>query len=158
MCIRDSHRISAYALGFDEGGQTPGSSEKDASARETLSKFREKLGSLESWLPAGSVGEERPYEYGALRIVVRDAGEMPEEEPKPNEVAWPLDTALANFGDAVIDGVRCGVLDGDDARTVLERAKTATQITRWMSKGNAYNLAFRPQLPDEEGCEVEPAA
>lgn len=141
------HVVSAYALGIAD---QPGLSD-NPEARAKLQKFREKIGDLASWLPAGSLGDEKTYEFDALRVVVR-AATSGADDPTPNELEWPL-AALATFGDAKGD-VRCGVVSGTDLSTLRPRLSRATQITIWHSDGRDFNLQFRPQLPDELGCEV----
>ena len=143
-----THTISAYALGIDDNFR--GVSENDRRARAALSKFRERLGDLSSWLPKDSLGEERAFDFDALRIVVRAYSGSP--DVTPNEIAWPLDRALAAFGAAMDAEMRCGVVLGADLAPVLARAREATQITRWIDDGKAWSLAFRPQMPDETGC------
>lgn len=143
------HVVSAYALGDAE--DSPGTSASDRDARAKLQRFREKLGDLGSWVPEGSLGEEKPYEITALRVAVGPAGDNPDDGVKPSEIDWPLAGSLATFGEPA---TRCGIVSGDDLTKVLPRAQDATQITIWRSDGKRYNLRFRPQLPDEQGCEV----
>lgn len=141
------HVVSAYALGSDDGGMA----NPDADKRAKLQAFRERASNLSSWLPAGSLGEEEPFDFDALRIVVRPAFAS-DGDVKPNEIVWPLATPLRSFGSELVENTRCGVIDGEDARTVTAKARNATQITRWLDGGDAYQLSFRPQLPDETGC------
>ncbi|MFA5890004.1 MAG: hypothetical protein WDA27_03470 [Actinomycetota bacterium] len=143
-----THEISAYALGIE--GSLPATSDDDRRARAALTKFRERLGDLRSWLPENSLGDERAYDFDALRIVVRPASGIP--DVTPNEIDWPLDEALTTFGAAVDEQMRCGVVEGADLVPVLARAREATQITRWMNNDRAWSLAFRPQIPGETDC------
>jgi len=146
------HVVSAYALGMDSQSG-PGQTTANRDARAKLQRFREKLGDLPSWLPAGSLGEEKPYEFDALRIVAREGAVNPEDSAKPSEKGWPLSTPLAEFGTATRDA-RCGVVTGADLDSVLPLARTSSQNTLWHSGGKTYVLQFRPQLPDEKACEV----
>jgi hypothetical protein len=141
-------QVRVYALS-EAGGATPGMPASEAAARERLLRFIDRLGSLERWLPEGSIGPATPFEPEGARIyVTRYRGEP--ELPQP-ELAWPLAAQLA-LGDAG-GGPRCIVVTGPDwidrLRPVAERA---TQLTPWTSGGRRYALAFRPLLPDESGC------
>lgn len=151
------HRISAYALGFeaDGGGDPPGQSAEDKKARATLAKLRDKLNDLGSWLPAGSVGEDKPVDPDALRIYARpyQAGEG--EEPKQTAKAWPLSQPLASFGDKFGDEYRCGIIEGADLQKLLPELKQSNTRTPWTSDGKDYELVLRPLLPDESGCPAE---
>lgn len=89
----------------------------------------------------------------ALRVVARPGTDNPDDSVPAGEKDWPLSTPLATFGEAVGD-VRCGVVDGGDLTTLLPRAREATQITLWRSGDATYLLQFRPQVPEERGCEV----
>lgn len=124
----------------------------DLDARARLFGFWSKLGDLASWLPQGSLGKEEPYTADALRIYVRPyvASDPSLEQPA---VDWPA-TRLDALGEPVdmVRGVRCGVVDGQDAATVLEAATSANQLTPWTSDGRDFGIVFRPLLPDESGC------
>lgn len=140
--------VSAYALGL-EGGECRG---VDVEARADLLAFQIKLGDLGSWLPAGSMGREEPYEPSRTRVYVqayRADPELPQET-----VAWPLSGDLAGFGEPVeiLPEARCGVVDGPDLDRLLEAARSANQLTPWTSGGEEFGLIFRPLLPDETGC------
>ncbi|HWO70215.1 MAG TPA: hypothetical protein VNP94_05610 [Actinomycetota bacterium] len=151
-----SHVVSAYALGFEEGtegGLPPGVTEEEAAARRELAAFLRALGDLRSWLPAGAVGPEEPYEPHALRVLVEPWREAPDPALAQPEVAWPLGP-LAGFGEpsGLAPGARCGVVEGSDLRALLPLAERANELTSWTSGGERYLLTFRPLLPDESGC------
>jgi hypothetical protein len=146
----DVHTTKVYALHED----VRGTSDEDAAARRALAQFAEKLGDLESWLPAGSVGPEEPYDFHALRVfVVKDFPEGGEELPQPDK-EWPLAEPLASFGEPLEDqsDIRCGVVDGEELRALRPLAEKANQLTPWVSEGKDYHLVFRPLLLDESGC------
>jgi hypothetical protein len=149
------HVVSAYALGMDAPGG-PGENAADKDARAKLQRFRDKLGDLATWLPTSSLGEERAYEFDALRVVSREGQENPEDSLKPGHEDWPLSTPLATFGEATGD-TRCGIVTGADLDKLLPKARTANSATLWHSGGKTYVLQFRPQLPDEKACEVPSA-
>ncbi|MBI4728996.1 MAG: hypothetical protein HY775_05775 [Acidobacteria bacterium] len=137
------HVVSAYALGIDDSGSMIPAGARAARAR---------LGDLRSWLATGAIGEERPYEPRALRILV----EPPSASPEPGIVrqtkSWPLATPLATFGRPAGPDRRCGVAEGTDLAVLLPQVREANQLTIWRSAGRAYHLSFRPLLPDESGC------
>ncbi len=143
--------VSAYALGDAMGGSCP---DVDDEARQALADFQAKLGDLESWLPAGSIGPEEPFDYQEMRIYVQPYQGEPEMPQQP--VAWPLDPGLDAFGEAAdtggISDVRCGVVSGADLQTLLRTAEGTNQLTPWTSDGSEYRLILRPLLPDEHGC------
>jgi hypothetical protein len=140
--------VTATALGM--GG--PGCPDANDEARAKLFRFLTRLGDLQSWLPAGSIGGEHPYTSSALRIFVQPYQADPTLTETP--VAWPGSQPLS-----VVDGtvemapsVSCGVVDGADADAVLEAARSANELTPWTSDGRRYSVVFRPLLPDESGC------
>lgn len=141
--------VTATGLGAAEG-PCPGA---DLEARKTLSDFWTKLGSLEKWLPEGSIGAEQPYTADAFRIYVRPyQADDPSLEQTP--IAWPGTQDLGSAGEPVdmIRGVRCGVVDGSDVSRVIDAAAKANQLTPWTSDGRDFGIVFRPLLPDESGC------
>ncbi len=144
-----THAVSAYALGDGMGGECPG---VDDDARRKLFDFSSKLGDLRSWLPQGSIGEERAYEPTALRVYVQPY--VPDPNLEQPVVDWPLDTPLASFGDPVsaVPDTRCGVVEGDELEKLLPEAQRANELTPWRSDGEDHRLLFRPLLPDERGC------
>jgi hypothetical protein len=146
---------SAYALGFDAAtGATGacGGMQVDTEARAQLNDFAMKVGDVRSWLPAGSYSAEEPYLPTEMRVYVGDARRDPELQQVPIE--WPLETPLAQFGEADrnLADLRCGVVAGADLAAVLPLAQQANELTPWTSDGERYGLTFRPLLPDEHGC------
>jgi hypothetical protein len=143
--------VSAYALDLgDQPGTCDGSND---AARAKLVAFQTELGDLNGWLPAGSVGPERPYEPSEVRVYVLPYRSEPDlAQP---EVEWPLTPALDEFGEPVPDApsnIGCGVVDGADLATVLPAARRANGLTPWTSGGARHLLVFRPLLPDEHSC------
>jgi hypothetical protein len=80
------HVVAARALGFDQG--TPGVSEDEARARAKLAAFEAKLTDLQSWLPAGSLGSERPFRTDELRVYALPYQAQQDLMQKPKD--WPL--------------------------------------------------------------------
>ena len=144
--------VSAYALDAGQPSGTCGDG-KDAAARAKLAAFQMKLTDLQSWLPAGSLGTERPYDPTELRVDVlpyQGDAELPQDP-----IEWPLDAPLDGFGEMVPNApaaTRCGVVTGDDLTTLLAEAKDANALTPWTSGGTEYQLILRPLLPDEHSC------
>lgn len=145
-----THVVSAYAL-FEGAGDCPG---VDAEARGKLVEFQTKLGDLASWLPAGSLGEERPFVEDELRVFVRPYSASPEPELEQQVVEWPLPTPLDTFGEPYpdLENTRCGVVSGTDHDELRDAAQLANELTPWASNGARYQLIFRPLLPDEHDC------
>jgi len=144
--------VSAYALDVGEPAGTCGSG-KDADARAKLAAFQAKLTDLQSWLPDGSLGTERPYMPSEMRVYALPYQGDPELPQDP--MAWPLDTSLDGFGQKIDDApsaTRCGVVTGADFTTLLAAAHDANALTPWTSGGTEYHLIFRPLLPDEHTC------
>jgi hypothetical protein len=144
--------VSAYALDVGEPAGTCGN-DKDADARAKLAAFQAKLTDLQSWLPDGSVGSERPYDPTDMRVYVLPYQGDPELPQDP--IAWPLDPPLDGFGAPMANApadTRCGVVTGDDLATLLSAARDANGLTPWTSGGTEYQLIFRPLLPDEHAC------
>ncbi len=151
------HVVRASALGFDRG---PGSGHVlrgDLAALRALERFHGQLADPAAVLPAGSIGDSHPYELEALRLFVSPGAPSSSSGPDEPAVVWPLSTPLAEFGTAVPDAgglgpVRCGTVDGATLNELMPSVRRATQISPWTSDGEAFEIVFRPLLPDESGC------
>jgi hypothetical protein len=147
------HTTSAYALHEASGFQDQMPNDERA-ARAALIRFEGQLGDLPNILGSQNVGQQQPYTPTGMRIFPRVAQGPIDPGLPPQIRAWPL-ADLATFGEpwpgpeAV---TRCGVVEGTDLDTLLPLLRESTSITRWVSKGVAYELALRPLLPDESGC------
>jgi hypothetical protein len=139
---------SVYALG--ELTERPsGMSDDEWGLRSSLARFAEGLTGLEDWLPAGSIGPEQMYRASAARLYVGPY--RPREDLPQRSEPWPLGD-LGTFGmPASLPDMRCGVVAGEDWRTVRQAAGPTNQLTPWTSGGQDYLVWFRP-LPDERGC------
>jgi hypothetical protein len=139
-------------------GATRRLSRDEARARAALYALETKLAELRSWLPAGSVGEDAPYEPTAMRVYVTDgAPGGPGGALHEPDVTWPLATPLAAFGAPIPTPLaggptRCGVVDGPDLLKLLRKVEVANELSPWVSEGRRFALSFRPLLPDESGC------
>ncbi len=142
--------VRVYALS-DLGGQPPGMPNEEFQARQLLLELVERLGSLETFLPAGSISAPLGYEpSGARAFVSRFRGQP---DPPQSTVEWPLATPLSGIGQGAGAGFRCIVVSGAAWTGQLQpAAQMANQLTPWISEGRRYAVAFRPLLPDETTC------
>jgi len=146
-----SHTVKVYALA-ELPVRPDGMSVKEFQERATLEGFLNGLGTLQTWLPAGSLGPSRPYDAQGARVFVSAYRPDPQLQEPTNR--WPLGTALASFGAAAgISGTRCAVVEGQDwSAALLPAATRANELTPWTSGGQRYALSFRPLLPNESNC------
>jgi hypothetical protein len=145
-----THVTKAYALG-QLGSKPDGMSQEEFAARAALQAFEKATTDLRGNLPTGSVGKDGAFVPDELRLFV--SGYRPDPQMKEPPQGWPLDTPLADFGEAAApEGTRCGAVSGADLDAILPLARDANQLTPWMSDGARYSIAFRPLLPDESGC------
>jgi hypothetical protein len=150
-----THHTAVYGL-----GEVPEDMPvDDREARQTLFEFQSKLLDLESWLPEGSVGSDRPYEYDRLSLFIVPSSESGgggggDDQLEHSRKDWPLPAPLSSFGNSLPNTpeIRCGTVEGSDLREVLSSAAGATVETIWRSGGNAHLIAFRPLLPGEPPC------
>ena len=154
------HTISAYAL-MESGGREPelppDTDPAVADARAKLSLFRGQLGSLEALLDT-EIGQWTPFEPESAQLLVTagapDDGQGLVQQP----IAWPLDTDLATFGDALsalMEGQRCGVVAAADLETLWPLFGEANALTPWTDGDAAFGIAVRPLLPGEKGCRTD---
>jgi len=142
--------VRVYALG-ELSGKPPGMPDDEYEARQELLELIDRLGSLETWLPEGSIGASDAYDVTGVRAFVsRHRGQA--DLPQP-EIEWPLDVPLRDLGEDAGAGYRCLVVTRPDWTERLEpAAMQANQLTPWTSGGRRYAIAFRPLLPDEAAC------
>jgi len=154
------HTVSAYALMEGEGGtpNMPGSTDPAvADARAKLSLLQGQLGSLEALLDT-EIGPWTSYEPEAVQLLITtgapDDGQGLVQQP----ITWPLDTTLETFGDALptlMEGQRCGVVDGADLEAVWPLLGQANALTPWTDSDASFGIAARPLLPAETGCPAD---
>jgi hypothetical protein len=143
--------IRTYALG--ELMERPeGMPERQYRARLRLQELVARLGTLDAWLPAGSLGPEATYRGSSARIFVAEYRAI--DDPPQEAVAWPLERDLASFGEPADDSdlYRCATVDGEDWSAVRAVAARANQLTRWQDGELEFRVLFRPLLPGESGC------
>lgn len=155
--------ISAYALGPDV---PPGVVGSVAEIYRRLGEFQRLLGTLEEWLPAGSVVEaDVPYAIDRLQIIAIPVGNLQVPlEPAGPPAVWPLQPGLGQIGlplaetDSDLGGLpefgeaRCATFEGDAAATLVTALTAANAQTAWESDGVTFALFPRPLLPNESGC------
>ncbi len=140
------HVTSADAL-FDVA-------DDDTTARTQLRAFVDRLLALRP-----TDGGLPPYEPDAYRVFVAatDPGFAP-DLPDAVPVAWPFGNALAAWGERLpADGlsvdVRCRVLTAAEMADAFDVLRAATAATVVMDRADEEAIvAYRPLLPDEEGC------
>jgi hypothetical protein len=154
------HTVSAYAL-MEGGGREPelppDTDPAVADARARLSLFQGQLGSLEALLDT-EIGPWTPFEPESVQVLVTagapDDGQGLVQQP----IDWPLDAALATFGDALpilVEGQRCGVVVGAELDTLWPLLSEANALTPWTDGDAAFGIAARPLLPSETGCPTD---
>jgi hypothetical protein len=157
-----THTFNFYALGDPGQNKPEHMGQQESDARTKAQDFSNKVGDL-TWLPSGSAAQPAPYLPTGVRVFVGDYHADPSLTEPSTE--WPLDTSLADFGDAMKGAVsngslntaavqpsRCGTVTGQDLTSVLPLIDKANQLTPWKSGGRTFGLSFRPLLPDESGC------
>jgi hypothetical protein len=143
------HVTSADAL-FD-------AAEADTAARTQLRDFVERLFALRP-----TDGGLAPYEPDAYRVFVAapDPGfgaDLPDAAP----IGWPFSEPLAAWGEAMpADGlsvdVRCRVVPVAELADAFEVLRAATSVTVVVDEADEEAIvAYRPLLPDEEGCAAQ---
>lgn len=121
--------------------------QEQADARYKLLDLAAALDNLPAALGAEQVGEQVPYQFDALAVVMAPGSADDDLEALP----WP-GPALPGQ-DAKINGSSCTVVRGADLAPVLEAASQARLQTPWTDGGRTWDLRFRPLLPDESTCE-----
>jgi hypothetical protein len=158
--------VAAYALGFDAD---PSWTAEERAAIAKLRTFSGLAPDLTSWIdPANIASGDEEYPIERLQIVAQpmdsSVATPDPDDPTQNQppMDWPLATPLTE-ATPVTDllgsarNLRCGVITGEDAATLVAAARQANILTPWVSQGNRYFVTFRPLLPDETGCPPRPA-
>ncbi len=155
--------VSAYALGPDV---PPGVVGSVAEIYRRLAEFQRLLGTIDEWLPSGSIVDaDNPYEIDRIQIVAVPVGnlQVPLEPAGPSAV-WPLEPGLGQIGlplaetDSTLGGLpefgeaRCATFEGDAATTLVTALTAANAQTAWESEGTSFALFARPLLQNESGC------
>jgi hypothetical protein len=130
---------SAYALGFDAGGND-GLTAEQRERRAALSAFIERLGDLET-LAGDHLTPVGPY---VPEQVVLERFAAP-EGAGAQRVPWPVDVV-----DPPAEG--CSELTGEDAAAVADALAKAGPDVSWTLSGVEFRVIGRAVLPGEEGC------
>jgi hypothetical protein len=153
--------VTVYGLGTVAGPglePPPNFPEAELAAHRVLQALVDRLTTIDSWLPESAWADSawRPYQPDALRLLVRNADADPPDDTGigNTEVEWPIAGDPAAFGErASLEGMRCGVVSGEDAAAWLAVLSTSNQLTRFTARGHRYEVTVRPLLPDEpETC------
>jgi hypothetical protein len=151
--------VAAYALDFDDD---PSWTAEERAAIAKLRDFAGRAFDVTAWVdPANVASGDEPYPIDRLQVVAQpiDPSVATPDDPVANQppLDWPLSTPLTEstpvtdlFGSG--QDLRCGVIAGADADTLVAAAGQANALTPWVSDGTSYLLWFRPLLPDETGC------
>lgn len=90
-----------------------------------------------------------PWAPAAVAAVVQPWADLPDLPAQP-DAAW---VGPAVPGEPFGEGPGCVVATGDQARAVLDAARSATTATPWVTPDGArWAVSFRPLLPHENGC------
>jgi hypothetical protein len=150
------HTISAYALFEADDMRGPNLSDEDFEARKRLKAFLNAVTNLPELVGASELTSEQEYTPHAVRIFVSDqAPVVDDSNPEQDEIAWPLETPLGEFGEQIGSGdfaLNCGVVEGAELDTLLPLLEKANTLTPWTSEKQSYTILVRPMLPDETGC------
>jgi hypothetical protein len=114
---------------------------------------RAELTDLLTALTAGAVrgAESEPYAPDAVAAVVSPWVDPGDGLPQP-EQPWP-GPALPGEPNGGPPDVTCVTATGDQARSLLDAARSANAATPWVTgDGTHWSVTFRPLLPDETGC------
>jgi len=147
--------VVVYGLGIlDPAAPNTGISAAEIAAHGALQRLSDRLMNLEGWVPASAWAEPswRPYQPEALRLLVRNAdADPPDGSGIGNQLLdWPDASDPAAFGDPAEGGsLRCGVVNGQDAKDWYGALSTANQLTRFVKDDHRYQVTVRFMLPDE---------
>lgn len=143
----------------------PNMTERERQAHLTLSPLYDNLTQLDQLIPASAWEETDWHDYRAesLRLLVANVdGEPADPSGIPGGIVeWPIDGDAATFGDPypILEGARCGIVDGSEAEAWYGVLAQANQLTRYSSGDHTYQVTPRPVLPgDPVECVVGPPA
>ena len=137
-----------------EAPHTTTVSDMSAPDQETsaVRKFQEILLAARSWLPNDIIGNDQPYQWRSLQILVTPADAASQPDPQLVTVRdWPLGD-LGSAGIEIDEAHRCGLVEGADADALRPALAGANELTLWRSGGATYAVQFHPQLPDDVAC------
>jgi hypothetical protein len=133
----------------------PNMTERERQAHLTLAPLFDNLTLLDELIPASAWEETVWHDYRAdsLRLLVANVdGEPADPSGIPGGVVeWPTDGDAATFGDPypILEGARCGIVEGAEAETWYDVLSQANQLTRYSSGDHTYQVTPRPVLPGD---------
>jgi hypothetical protein len=142
---------SVYALGLDE---------EDANVTSRQWEARTRLQDFLGGLSAFESPDATPYVPDELAVYIAAYAAEPPPDVRLATVVWPLATdlaaVLADPGAGGAAGFACLAISGPDVSTLVEVVTNdANEITPWLAtegSDTAYQLVFRPMLPNETAC------
>ncbi len=145
--------VDVYALGLLSDPEVSANVlESEIAAHQALTTLEGELLDLESWIPADdwADAEWQPYVPTAFRLLVSNMDDVEPLPEDPEPMPWPGSTPPDELGElSSVQGVRCGLVMGEEAATWYAALQDATQATRWLHGGHEYRVTPRPLLPDE---------
>jgi hypothetical protein len=146
--------VDVYGLGtLTDPAQLPESvPPSEVAAYRTLAELEADLLGIESWMPAEDWADPdwQPYEPTAFRLLVTDTTDEPPLPEEPEPMPWPGPTPPEELGElSPVQGVRCGLVMGNEAADWYAALTEATQLTRWAYEDRVFRVTPRPLLPDE---------
>lgn len=132
-----------YALGTTD----PSGTSLTADQQAARAKLQDLLSSLDD---VGS-GADQPYRPTAVAVLARPWAD-PQDHLDHPPATW-RGPALPGKPLRVRPDTGCVTATGDQAKTVLDAAANANELTPWTTPDGArWGVGFRPLLPDETGC------
>jgi hypothetical protein len=127
---------------------TPGTGKPAPATWAAFERFKELLADPSAWL-GSAVGPATGYTPDSLAVLLTIHDPVAESFSPVNVTQWPLTTPLASFGIEVA-GMRCGVVSGKDAATLLPVVKSAPGETMFRDGADSYaDLVVRAFMPGE---------
>jgi hypothetical protein len=146
--------VDVYGLGLlgDGAGAPPDMPAAEVDAHGALTALEAELVDLDSWIEADDWADPEwvPYEPTAFRLLVADVTDQPPIPEETEPLPWPGTTPPEEIGElSPLQGVRCGLVMGNEAAAWYDALSEANQLTKWSHEGRLYRVTPRPLLPDE---------
>jgi hypothetical protein len=127
---------------------TPGTGKPAPATWAAFERFKKLLADPSAWL-GSAVGPATGYTPDRLAVLLTIHDPVAESFSPVAVTKWPLATPIATFG-VEIAGMRCGVVSGKDAATLLPVVKSAAGDSIFRDAGGTYaDLVVRAFLPGE---------
>jgi hypothetical protein len=134
--------VSAYALA--EATSPSGLSPPQLANRRQIAAFRDRA------MRAAERSNER-YAAASLAVLIAAYPALAAGDVTPTDQDWP-GTDLGSRPSVEKFGLRCITVEGAELARVAPVVQKARANARWHSGARAYQLTFRPELPDEHLC------